>query len=67
MKQKMCKNKKCQRILPEGYKHKYCENCMAKQAGGVKKVLKGAVGAAGAVGSIVLLVATKGKYGGGKA
>lgn len=34
---------------------------MAKQAGGVKKVLKGAVG------SIVLLVATKGKYGGGKA
>ncbi len=22
-----CKNKKCQRSLPEGYKHRYCENC----------------------------------------
>ena len=27
MEQKKCKNKKCQRPLPEGYKYKYCENC----------------------------------------
>lgn len=25
--EKKCKNKKCQRSLPEGYKHRYCENC----------------------------------------
>lgn len=65
MEQKMCK--KCQRILPEGYKHKYCENCMGKKAGGVKKALKGVAGVAGAVGSIALFVITKGKHGGGKA
>ena len=67
MEKKICKNKKCQRFLPEGYKHKYCENCIAKQAGGVKKTLKGAVGVVGTIGSIVLFVATKGKHGGGKA
>ena len=27
MEQKKCKNKKCQRPLPEGYKYKYCESC----------------------------------------
>lgn len=63
MEQKMCKNKKCQRILPEGYKHKYCENCMGKRAGVAKNVMKGAA----ALGSVVLLVVTKGKHGGGKA
>lgn len=63
MEQKMCKNKKCQRILPEGYKHKYCENCMGKRAGVAKNVMKGAA----TLGSVVLLVVTKGKHGGGKA
>lgn len=62
MEQKMCKNKKCQRILPEGYKHKYCENCMGKGAGVAKNVMKGAA----ALGSVVLLVVTQGKHGGGK-
>jgi len=59
----MCKNKKCQRVLPEGYKHKYCENCMGKRAGVTKTIMKGAA----ALGSVVLLIATKGKHGGGKA
>lgn len=64
MEQKMCKSKKCQRVLPEGYKHKYCENCMGKRAGVAKNVLKGAAGVC-TIG--VLFVATKGKSGGGKA
>ena len=63
MEQKKCKSKKCQRILPEGYKHKYCENCMGKKAGVVKTVVKGAV----ALGGMALFVVTKGKHGGGKA
>ena len=37
METKYCKNKKCKRPLPEGYKHKYCENCRGKQAEDVKK------------------------------
>lgn len=24
---RICKNKKCQKVLPAGYKHKYCEAC----------------------------------------
>ena len=23
---RVCKNKKCQKVLPAGYKHKYCEH-----------------------------------------
>lgn len=67
MEQKMCKSKKCQRVLPDGYKHKYCENCMGKRAGVAKNVLKGAAGAVCTIGGIVVFVATKGKFGGGKA
>lgn len=32
MEQRHCKNKKCQRILPDGYKYKYCENCRNERA-----------------------------------
>ena len=67
MEQKMCRNKKCQRILPEGYKYKYCENCMGKRAGIAKNVLKGVAGVACTIGGIVAVVVTKGKSGGGKA
>ena len=63
MEQKICKNKKCQRILPEGYKHKYCENCMGKRAREAKNVMKGVT----ALGSVVLLIVARGKHGGGKA
>lgn len=37
---KVCKNKKCQKVLPAGYKHKYCEACRNKHAETVKKFLK---------------------------
>ena len=56
-----CKNKKCQRILPEGYKHKYCENCRNAHAQKAKNVGKGVLAVAATAGSIVLAVITKGK------
>ena len=43
---RVCKNKKCQKILPVGYKHKYCEACRNQHAQTVKSVFKG-IGAAG--------------------
>lgn len=33
---RVCKNKNCQKILPEGYKHKYCEACRNQHAHVVK-------------------------------
>ncbi len=61
MEQKKCKNKKCQRPLPEGYKHKYCENCRNEQAKQVKEVGKAALSLAVLVGGTVVTVVTKGR------
>ena len=61
MEQKKCKNKKCQRPLPEGYKHKYCENCRNEQAKQVKEVGKAALSLAVLIGGTVVTVATKGR------
>lgn len=61
--QKARKCKKCHKILPEGYKHKYCENCRAKQA---EKVKTGIKIAAGTVASAALFVISRGKFGGKK-
>ncbi|MGN1168956.1 MAG: hypothetical protein ACI4RB_02450 [Acutalibacteraceae bacterium] len=60
MEQKICKNKKCQRPLPEGYKHKYCENCRNEQAKKVKDVGKATLSLAVLVGGTLVTVATKG-------
>ena len=62
METKYCKNKKCKRPLPEGYKHKYCEKCRGKQAEDVKKGGVGLLGVLGLVGGVVLTVVTKGKF-----
>lgn len=59
--EKRCKNKKCQRILPDGYKHKYCENCRNAQAQKVKKFGKGALSVAVIIGGTIATAATKGK------
>ena len=40
MEQRHCKNKKCQRILPDRYKYKYCENCRNERAKKAKDGLK---------------------------
>ena len=61
MEQKKCKNKKCQRPLPEGYKHKYCENCRNEQAKQAKEVGKAALSLAVLVGGTVVTVVTKGR------
>lgn len=61
MEQKKCKNKKCQRPLPEGYKHKYCENCRNEQAKQVKEVGKAVLSLAVLVSGTVVTVVTKGR------
>lgn len=38
---RVCKNKKCQKVLPEGYRHRYCEACRNRHAQTAKNVLKG--------------------------
>lgn len=37
---RVCKNKKCQKVLPAGYKHKYCEACRNKHAETAKNSLR---------------------------
>lgn len=58
---RVCANKKCQKPLPPGYKHRYCEACRNQQAQTAKKVLKGIGAGAGAVASVAVIVLTSGK------
>lgn len=37
---RVCKNKKCQKVLPAGYIDKYCEACRNQQAQTAKNVLE---------------------------
>ena len=53
--------KKCQKPLPEGYKHKKCESRRNAQVQCVKNGLKVAAGVAGAVASFAVVIVTKGK------
>lgn len=55
---RVCKNKKCQKVLPIDYKHKYCEACMNQHVDTAKKCFKGFV--AGAA-SIVTMIVVAGK------
>lgn len=59
MENRVCK--KCNKPLPEGYKHKKCESCRNQQVQGVKNGLKAAVGVAGTVASLAVVIVTKGK------
>lgn len=61
MEQKRCKNKKCQRNLPDGYKHRYCENCRNEQAKHFKTACKSALGVAVMICGTVVTIATQGK------
>lgn len=58
---RICKNKKCQRPLPEGYKHKYCENCRNEQVKQVKNAGKAVLSFAAIAGSTAYAIATKKK------
>jgi hypothetical protein len=51
MEQKVCKNKKCRKPLPDGYRYKYCESCRNGQVKRVKDLGKATLG-------LVLLLAT---------
>lgn len=61
MENKLCKNKKCMKPLPVGYKHKYCEACRNQQAQKVKNGLKTAAGVAGTVACFAVTIVTAGK------
>lgn len=61
MENRVCKNKKCLKPLPEGYKHKYCEACRNQQAQKVKNGFKTAASVAGTVACVVVTVVTAGK------
>lgn len=58
---RICKNKKCQKVLPAGYRHKYCEACRNKHAETVKSVLKTIGTGAATVASAAVIVFTGGK------
>lgn len=53
---RVCKNKKCQKILPEGYKYGYCEACRNKHAQTAKNVLKKISAGAATVASVAVVV-----------
>ena len=61
MENRVCKNKKCLKPLPEGYKHKYCEACRNQQAQKVKNGFKAAASVAVTVACVVVTVVTAGK------
>lgn len=61
MENKVCKNKKCSKPLPMGYKHKYCEACRNQQVQKVKNGFKAAAGVAGTVACVAVTVVTAGK------
>lgn len=54
---RVCKNKKCQKVLPDGYKHKFCEACRNKYAQTAKNVLA----CAATVASLAVVIGTGGK------
>ncbi len=58
---RVCKNKKCQKVLPTDYKHMYCEACRNKHAQTTKNILKGIGVGAAAVVSVAVVMVTGGK------
>ena len=55
---KVCKNKECQKPLPDGYKHKYCEACRNQYVQKFKNGLKVVTGVAGTVGFLIVTIVT---------
>ena len=56
MENKVCKNKKCQKQLPENYKYKYCEACRNRQVDRLKKGGKTVVSFGLTIASIALIL-----------
>ncbi len=59
MEQHVCKNKKCQKRLPYGYKHKYCENCRNEKARIVKVLGETVIGLVMVGGSLLKTIIKK--------
>ena len=57
---KKCKTKNCPRVLPEGYKYKYCEHCRDLRVDRIKKNGKKALNATLLVGGTIVTILTKG-------
>ena len=55
---RVCKNKKCQKVLPDDYKYKYCEACRNQQAQTAKTALKRIGTGVGIATSIAVAVIT---------
>ncbi len=62
MENRVCKNKKCRKPLPEGYKHRYCENCRTKHAECLKNAGKTVLSLGIAIGGTALTLVSKGKF-----
>ena len=58
---RVCKNKNCQKPLPEGYKHRYCEACRTQHAQTARNALRGIGAGAATLASIVVVVITGGR------
>ncbi len=61
MENRECKNKKCRRVLPEGYKHKYCENCRNEKVKRVRDTGKAALSVGVMIGGPIIVAVIKGK------
>ena len=61
MEVKKCRNKNCERLLPKGYKYKYCENCRNKRVKFIKDSGKKIAGFLFLVGGTALTIGKKGK------
>ncbi len=59
---RLCKNKKCQKVLPAGYKYKYCEACRNQHAETIKKALKGIGAGTLTVAGVAVSIFTGGKF-----
>ena len=60
---RICKNKKCQKVLPDGYKYDYCEACRNQHAQKAKNVLKGIGTGVATAASLFFVVLSKGNKG----
>ena len=56
-----CKNTKCHKVLPLGYRHKYCESCRNQHVDKTKGVLKGVATVGVAVIGVVVSIISNGK------
>lgn len=59
MSDKICKGKKCKKILPKGYKGKYCESCENKRAHKAKNGVKAGAGGVGLLAALFLFLRRK--------